>query len=124
MDLRGDGGEHGRMEEEVGGGFTLYNGRSLDGGSGVDVVMIDTAGRMQNNKALMADLQTLVQEGSPHLILYVIEALVGNDGIDQIQYFTKVLSSVKGDSKEGIILTKFDTVNDKVGAALSGLVCL
>jgi len=87
---------------------------------GNDVVLVDTAGRMQNNVPLMKALSKLVVENDPDLVLFVCEALVGNDGMDQLFMFDKALSS-GGHSRQidGIVLTKFDTVSDKVGAALT-----
>ena len=85
-----------------------------------DVVLIDTAGRMQNNAPLMRSLVSLIQRNKPDLTLFVGEALVGNDGVDQLMEFNRALS-INGNSHliDGIILTKFDTVDDKVGAAIS-----
>ena len=87
---------------------------------GNDVVLVDTAGRMQNNVPLMKALSKLVVENEPDLVLFVCEALVGNDGIDQLQMFDRALRT-GGHSRQidGIVLTKFDTVSDKVGAALT-----
>jgi len=78
------------------------------------------SGRMQNNVPLMKALAKLVTETSPDLVLFVCEALVGNDGMDQLNMFQKALT-MGGHSRpiDGIILTKFDTVSDKVGAALT-----
>ena len=48
------------------------------------------------------------------------EALVGNDGMDQLSMFNKALRSGGHPRQiDGIVLTKFDTVSDKVGAALT-----
>ena len=52
-----------------------------------DVVLIDTAGRMQGNEALMKALAKLVHINKPDTVLFVGEALVGNDSIDQLQKF-------------------------------------
>lgn len=91
--------------------------------NGFDCVLIDTAGRMQNNEKLMRALATLIGENNPDLVLFVGEALVGNDGIDQLTMFDRALvtySPVERSHRiDGIILTKFDTIDDKVGAALS-----
>ena len=46
------------------------------------MVLIDTAGRMQNNEPLMVQLSKLVILNQPDLIIFIGEALVGNDGID------------------------------------------
>ncbi|GAM19573.1 hypothetical protein SAMD00019534_027480, partial [Acytostelium subglobosum LB1] len=90
-----------------------------------DVVLIDTTGRMQNNEPLMRALSKLVNQNTIDLVLFVGEALVGNDGVDQLVKFDKSLSiladatQTKVRTIDGIILTKFDTIDDKVGAAIS-----
>ncbi|KAH7650244.1 Srp101p signal recognition particle receptor alpha subunit [Cryptosporidium bovis] len=84
-----------------------------------DVVLIDTAGRMQDNTPLMKSLAKLVQVNAPNLVLFVGEALVGNDAVHQLQVFNKFLVEFADRPVDGILLTKFDTVDDKVGAALS-----
>lgn len=87
---------------------------------GNDVVLVDTAGRMQNNLPLMKALSNLVVQNDPDLVLFVCEALVGNDGMDQLDMFNKALKSGGHNRRiDGIVLTKFDTVSDKVGAALT-----
>jgi signal recognition particle receptor subunit alpha len=91
---------------------------------GIDVVLVDTAGRMQNNTRLMTQLARLVASNKPNLVLFVGEALVGNDGVDQLVEFDRALVDHAEDRAaprriDGIFLTKFDTIDDKVGAALS-----
>jgi signal recognition particle receptor subunit alpha len=56
-----------------------------------DVVLIDTAGRMQGNEALMKALAKLVHVNKPDTVLFVGEALVGNDAIDQLTKFNQAL---------------------------------
>lgn len=89
----------------------------------IDVVLVDTAGRMQDNEPLMRALAKLVHMNNPDLVLFVGEALVGNDGVDQLMKFNQKLvdlsTSVTPRTIDGILLTKFDAVDDKVGAALS-----
>jgi len=92
--------------------------------AGDDVVLVDTAGRMQNNAGLMQQLAKLVAVNKPDLVLFVGEALVGNDGVDQLSEFNKKLVEYAADKThprgiDGIVMTKFDTIDDKVGAALS-----
>ncbi|OQS05924.1 signal recognition particle receptor subunit alpha [Thraustotheca clavata] len=91
--------------------------------NGFDCVLIDTAGRMQNNEPLMRALAKLVSVNNPDLVLFVGEALVGNDGIDQLSLFDRALVdySDRQDPRriDGIVITKFDTIDDKVGAAVS-----
>jgi signal recognition particle receptor subunit alpha len=93
---------------------------SDDGKALHDVVLVDTAGRMQNNVPLMKALTKLVVDNQPDLVCFVGEALVGNDGMDQLQMFNQALRN-GGHNRpiDGVILTKFDTVSDKVGAALT-----
>lgn len=90
---------------------------------GYDVVLVDTAGRMQDNEPLMRALAKLVTHNSPDLTLFVGEALVGNESVDQLSKFNQSLAdhsgSADGKGVDGIVLTKFDTVDDKVGAAIS-----
>ena len=50
-------------------------------------MLIDTAGHMQDNEPLMRALAKLVHHNSPDAILFVGEALVGNDAIDQLTKF-------------------------------------
>ena len=90
---------------------------------GYDCVLIDTAGRMQDNEPLMKSLAKLVDINQPDAILFVGEALTGNDSVDQLTKFNQALidNSKKDNPRtiDGILLTKFDTVDDKVGAALT-----
>jgi len=96
--------------------------------NGVDVVLIDTAGRMQDKEPLMRAISKLVNTVQPNLVMFVGEALVGNEAVDQLTKFNQALLNadkafVKPGCKprliDGIVLTKFDTVDDKVGTAVS-----
>ncbi|KAK1296314.1 hypothetical protein QJS10_CPB15g01271 [Acorus calamus] len=88
-----------------------------------DVVLVDTAGRMQDKDDLMRELSKLINLNTPDLVLFVGEALVGNDAVDQLTKFNQKLADLSNSSNarliDGILLTKFDTIDDKVGAALS-----
>lgn len=93
---------------------------------GYDVVVVDTAGRMQGNQVSMKELAKLVGTNDPDLVLFVGEALVGNDSVDQLVRFNQGLQELGsgGSSKpvrgiDGLILTKFDCVDEKVGAAVT-----
>ncbi|XP_047322906.1 signal recognition particle receptor subunit alpha-like [Impatiens glandulifera] len=90
---------------------------------GSDVVLVDTAGRMQDNEPLMRALSKLINLNNPDLVLFVGEALVGNDAVDQLSKFNQKLADLSSSPNprliDGILLTKFDTIDDKVGAALS-----
>ena len=74
-----------------------------------DIVILDTAGRLQNDANLMGELEKISNitkrfiPESPHLSLLVLDATVGQNGIEQAKQFS---DSVKCDS---VILTKLDT---------------
>ena len=82
------------------------------------MVLVDTAGRMQDNEPLMRALAKLICVNSPDLVLFVGEALVGNEAVDQLVKFNRALVdySEEGNTRtiDGIVLTKFDTIDDKV----------
>jgi signal recognition particle receptor subunit alpha len=93
-----------------------------------DVLLIDTAGRMQHNDPLMRALVKLITVNNPDLILFVGEALVGNDAVDQLTQFNRCLKDLSDNPRnprliDGIVLTKFDTIDDNVGAAISMTYC-
>ncbi len=79
---------------------------------GIDVVLVDTAGRMQNKSNLMAELEKVRRVSNPHLTLFVGDALAGNDAVDQAKNFQEMLKF------DGAVLTKLDT-DAKGGAGLS-----
>tara|TARA_B100001996_G_scaffold236110_1_gene182363 strand:+ start:474 stop:1790 length:1317 start_codon:yes stop_codon:yes gene_type:complete len=78
---------------------------------GADVVIVDTAGRMQNKRNLMEELRKVHRIAKPHLVLFVADALAGNDAIEQAVVFQEMLDF------DGFFLCKLDTA--KGGAALS-----
>ena len=81
-------------------------------------MLIDTAGRMQDNEPLMRALAKLVAVNNPDKIIFVGEALVGNEAVDQLSKFNQSLKDFSGMQNprhiDGMILTKFDTIDDKV----------
>ena len=79
---------------------------------GEDVVIIDTAGRMQNKTNLMEELRKVHRVTQPHLVIFVADALAGNDAVTQAVEFQRILSF------DGAALCKLDT-DAKGGAALS-----
>lgn len=85
---------------------------------GFDVVLVDTAGRMQDNAPLMTALAKLITVNTPDLVLFVGEALVGNEAVDQLVKFNRALADHSMAQAprliDGIVLTKFDTIDDKV----------
>ena len=63
----------------------------------------------------------LIKVNSPDLVLFVGEALVGNEAVDQLVKFNQALAdfsqSINPHLIDGIVLTKFDTIDDKVSLA-------
>lgn len=84
--------------------------------SGVDVCIVDTAGRLQTQKNLMAELTKIQQSirkqipSAPHEILLVLDATTGQNGISQANKFTETVDCT------GIVLAKLD------GTAKGGVV--
>jgi len=79
---------------------------------GIDVVLIDTAGRVQTDKNLMAELAKIKRVAEPDLTILVVDALAGNDAAVQAELFNE------GVGIDGAILTKVDA-DVRGGAALS-----
>ncbi len=77
-----------------------------------DVVLVDTAGRMQTNANLMDEMKKIKRVVKPHLTVFVGDSLAGNDAIEQARTFDKEIGI------DVVILTKIDT-DAKGGAALS-----
>lgn len=78
----------------------------------IDVVLIDTAGRMYTKENLMREMDKIIRISKPNLKLFVGEAIAGNDVIDQARTFNDSVGL------DGIILTKAD-VDEKGGSILS-----
>lgn len=79
---------------------------------GIDVVMIDTAGRMQTNRNLMDELQKVKRVVDPSFTIMVLDSLVGNDATDQAMIFNDHIGF------DAVILTKVDA-DAKGGSSLS-----
>ncbi len=79
---------------------------------GKELVLIDTAGRMQTNTNLMDEMKKIQRVIKPDLILFVGDALTGNDAVEQARKFDETVGV------DGIVLTKADA-DAKGGAALS-----
>jgi fused signal recognition particle receptor len=77
-----------------------------------DVVLLDTAGRVQTNINLMDEMAKIKRVAKPDLIIFVGDALSGNDAVEQAKRFNEVVGI------DGVILTKVDT-DAKGGSALS-----
>ena len=78
----------------------------------LNVVLIDTAGRMPNNSNLMIELQKIKRVSKSNLAIFVGDSISGNDLIDQINLFDK------GVEIDGVMLTKVDT-DEKPGSIVT-----
>jgi len=78
----------------------------------IDVVLIDSAGRMQTNQNLMEEMSKIVRVVNPDLKIFIGDSLAGNDAVSQAELFSKYTGF------DGAILTKVDA-DSKGGAALS-----
>jgi fused signal recognition particle receptor len=85
-----------------------------------DVLIVDTAGRLHNKSNLMAELEKMKRiagrevEGAPHETLLVIDAVTGQNGLEQARQFLKVAGVT------GIVLTKLDgTAKGGIAVAIS-----
>ncbi len=79
---------------------------------GVDVLILDTAGRLHVNDELMGELHGVRRALNPHHIFLVVDAMTGQDAVNSAKIFHEKLEV------DGIILTKFDS-DTRGGAALS-----
>jgi fused signal recognition particle receptor len=77
-----------------------------------EVILSDTAGRMHTNLNLMAQLKKICRVSSPDLVVFVDEAVAGNDAVERARQFNEVVPI------HGSILTKTDA-DSKGGAAIS-----
>lgn len=78
----------------------------------IDVVLIDTAGRMNNRDSLMKEIEKIARVNKPNLKIFLGESITGNDATRQAKDFNDAVGI------DGIILSKAD-VDSKGGAAIS-----
>jgi fused signal recognition particle receptor len=75
---------------------------------GIDVLLVDTAGRLQNRTELMAELEKIVRvmrkvdATAPHAVLLVLDATVGQNALNQVEIFGKTAGVT------GLVMTKLD----------------
>jgi fused signal recognition particle receptor len=75
---------------------------------GVDVLIVDTAGRLQNKAGLMDELEKIIRvmrkldPGAPHAVLLVLDATVGQNALSQVGEFSRVAGVT------GLVMTKLD----------------
>jgi fused signal recognition particle receptor len=86
----------------------LFDSMKAAKARGSDVLIVDTAGRLHNKSNLMAELEKMKRvagrevEGAPHETLLVVDAVTGQNGLEQARQFLRVAGVT------GIVLTKLD----------------
>lgn len=108
-------------------GSVVFRGLDFAIKEKMDLVLIDTAGRLQNNVNLMQELAKINKiisqkvPGGPHESLLVIDATTGQNGVSQAEIFTKatpisgiILTKMDGTSKGGIVFSIKDQLNISV----------
>ncbi len=78
----------------------------------LDVVLVDTAGRLHSNVNLMDEMKKIVKVAKPDMKIFVGESITGNDCVEQAKSFNEAIKI------DGIVLSKAD-VDEKGGAAIS-----
>jgi len=78
----------------------------------IDVVLIDTAGRIHTATNLLREMEKIKRVCNPNKTLFVGESITGNDAVDQVKSFNEIIGI------DGIILSKAD-IDEKGGTALS-----
>nr|WP_041593412.1 signal recognition particle-docking protein FtsY [Terriglobus roseus] len=95
----------------------LYDAMTAGKARGVDIVIVDTAGRLHNKAGLMAELDKMrrtahkLVPGAPHQVFLVMDATTGQNGMQQARLFTEsagvtgiVLTKLDGTAKGGIVI--------------------
>ncbi len=77
-----------------------YDGVAHAAAKHIDIVLIDTAGRMQSNKNLLEEMKKIARVAEPSLKIFIGDALAGNDALSQAQKFHEAIGI------DGAILTK------------------
>ncbi|AJC49590.1 signal recognition particle-docking protein FtsY [Mesomycoplasma flocculare] len=108
-------------------GSVVFRGLNLALEEKIDLVLIDTAGRLQNNVNLMQELSKINKiiskkiSGAPHESLLVIDATTGQNGVSQAANFAKItpvsgiiLTKMDGTSKGGIVFSIKDQIDISV----------
>jgi fused signal recognition particle receptor len=86
----------------------VYDGVKKATAEGIDVLIVDTAGRLQNKKVLMDELAKIrrvlgrLNPAAPHDVVLVLDATTGQNGLSQIEVFREVAGVT------GLVMTKLD----------------
>ncbi|HET9343913.1 MAG TPA: signal recognition particle-docking protein FtsY [Candidatus Eremiobacteraceae bacterium] len=118
------GAEIVRQREGADPAAVVFDGLAAAKSRGVDVVFVDTAGRLQTKHNLMEELKKIRRviaravEGAPHETLLVLDATTGQNAISQARLFHEagdvsgiVLTKLDGTAKGGIIVAIMDQID-------------
>lgn len=99
-------------------GAVVYDGIQAAQARGFDTLLVDTAGRLHNKAGLMAELAKIrrtaarLVPGAPHQVLLVLDAVTGQNGLEQARQFTVtagvtglVLAKLDGTAKGGVVVS-------------------
>jgi fused signal recognition particle receptor len=102
------------IKHEYGGdaAAVAFDATNFASAHGTNVVLIDTAGRMQTNKNLLEEMKKIARVANPDLTILVVDSLTGNDAVEQGRSFSEAVKI------DGVILTKLDA-DAKGGSAIS-----
>lgn len=89
-----------------------FDGIKYAESKGIDVVLVDTAGRLHSNVNLMDEMKKIIRVANPDMKIFIGESITGNDCVEQAQKFNEAIEL------DGLVLSKAD-VDEKGGAALS-----
>ncbi|MGH6742095.1 MAG: signal recognition particle-docking protein FtsY, partial [Bradyrhizobium sp.] len=85
-----------------------FDALSVAKSDGADVLIVDTAGRLQNRTELMSELEKMLRvmkkldPAVPHAVLLVLDATVGQNALSQVEVFGKIAGVT------GLVMTKLD----------------
>lgn len=83
-----------------------YDGITYASTRGFNIVLVDTAGRMHTDVDLVNELKKIIKVTKPDLKLLVVDALTGNDAVEQARFFNEAVGV------DGFIVTKIDAYED------------
>jgi fused signal recognition particle receptor len=89
-----------------------FDGIKYAEAKGIDVVLVDTAGRLHSNTNLMDEMKKIIRVANPDMKVFIGESITGNDCVEQAKKFNEAIGI------DGIVLSKAD-VDEKGGAAIS-----
>ncbi len=92
----------------------IFDARKYAEAHGIDVILADTAGRSHTNVNLVDELKKIVRVNMPDLKVLILDALTGNDVVEQTKYFNDAVGA------DCMIITKAD-VYEKGGSILSAV---